>query len=40
MRVNLGGRDQDRTGRSRVRENQSRRDLTKVAQFGVLGLRF
>jgi len=32
--VNLRGRDQDR---SWWRENQSRRDLTKVAQYEVLG---
>jgi hypothetical protein len=37
MRVNLRGRDQDRAGSVVVRENQSRRDLTKVAQYEVLG---
>jgi len=33
MRVNLRARDRDRTGPLVVRENQSRRDLTKVAQY-------
>jgi hypothetical protein len=38
MRVNLRARDQDRAGSLVVRENQSRRDLTKVeAQYEVLG---
>jgi hypothetical protein len=36
MRVNVRGSDQDCTGRA-VGENQSRRDLTKVAQYEVLG---
>src|SRR5690348_10029581 len=36
-RVNLRARDQDRAGPLVVRENQSRRDLTKVAQYEVLG---
>jgi len=31
------GSDQDRAGSLVVRENQSRRDLTKVAQYEVLG---
>jgi hypothetical protein len=37
MRVNLTGRNQDDTGRWGVGENQSRRDLAKVAQHEVLG---
>jgi hypothetical protein len=37
MRVNLRARDQDRAGSLVVGENQSRRDLTKVAQYEVLG---
>ena len=36
MRVSLLGRDQDRTCRLGIRENQSRRGLTKVAQYEVL----
>ena len=41
MRVNLRGRDRDHAGSLVVKENQSRRDLTKVdAQYEVLGLRF
>jgi hypothetical protein len=35
--VNLKVRDQDRAGSLVVRENQSRRDLAKVAQYEVLG---
>jgi hypothetical protein len=37
MRVNLRARDRDRAGPLVVRENQSRRDLTKVTQYEVLG---
>src|SRR5260221_526840 len=37
MRVSIRPRDRDRAGLSVVRENQSRRDLTKVAQYDVLG---
>jgi len=37
MRVNLRARDLDCAGPLVVRENQSRRDLTKVAQYEVLG---
>jgi len=33
MRVNIRTRDRDRAGPSVVRENQSRMDLTKVAQY-------
>ena len=36
MRVNVRGRDQDCTGPA-VGENQSRRDLMKVAQYEVPG---
>jgi hypothetical protein len=39
MRVNLRARDLDRAGPLVVRENQSRRDLTKVAQYELLGWR-
>ena len=37
MRVNLRASDLDCAGPLVVRENQSRRDLTKVAQYEVLG---
>jgi hypothetical protein len=37
MRVNLRACDLDCAGPLVVRENQSRRDLTKVAQYEVLG---
>jgi hypothetical protein len=37
MRVNLRARDLDRAGPLVVRENQSRRDPTKVAEYEVLG---
>ena len=37
MRVNLRARDLDGAGPLVARENQSRRDLTKVAQYEVLG---
>jgi hypothetical protein len=37
MRVNLRARDLDCAGPLVVRENQSRRDLTKIAQYEVLG---
>ena len=37
MRVNLKARDLDCADPLVVRENQSRRDLTKVAQYEVLG---
>jgi hypothetical protein len=37
MCVNLRARELDRAGPLVVRENQSRRDLTKVAQYEVLG---
>jgi hypothetical protein len=37
MRVNMRARDPDRAGPLVVRENRSRRDLTKVAQYEVLG---
>jgi len=35
--VNIRARDQDRAGSLVVRENQSLRDLTKIAQYEVLG---
>jgi hypothetical protein len=38
--VNITARDRDRGGSFVVRENQSRRDLTKVAQYEVLGSMF
>jgi hypothetical protein len=37
MRVNIRARDLDRAGPLMVRENRSRRDLTKVAQYEVPG---
>jgi len=37
MRVNLRARGLDRAGWLVIRETQSRRDLTKVAQYEVLG---
>jgi hypothetical protein len=37
MRVNLRPRDQDRGGSLVIREDQSRRDPTNVAQYEVLG---
>ena len=37
MRVNLRARDRDRAGPLVVRENQSRGDRAKVAQYEVLG---
>jgi hypothetical protein len=37
MRVQLKARGRDRAGPLVLRENQSRRDLTKVAQYEVLG---
>jgi hypothetical protein len=37
IRVNLRTRNQDRAGSLVVRKNQSCRDLTKVAQYEVLG---
>ena len=37
MRVNLRAGDLDCAGPLVLRENQSRRDLTKVAQYEVLG---
>jgi hypothetical protein len=37
MRVNLRAGDLDCAGPLVVRENQSRRDLTKVARYEVLG---
>ena len=40
MRANIKPRDQDRAGRWWFKKNQSRRDLTKVAQYEVLGYRF
>jgi hypothetical protein len=37
MGVNLRARDLDHAGPFVIRENESRRDLTKVAQYEVLG---
>jgi hypothetical protein len=37
MRVSLRARDLDHAGPLLVRENQSRRDLAKEAQYEVLG---
>ena len=39
MRVNVRARDRDRAGPVAVRENQPRRDLMKVAQYEVLGMK-
>jgi hypothetical protein len=39
MRVNLRARDLDGASPLVVRENQSRRDLTKVAQYEVLEMK-